>query len=197
VSAEADSQATSSQARAEMTQGQVKSQRTIAERAGLRWPSVAQRTTRSVLRLPPGSRVRNAMLRRAARIAFEAWNRGDFGLVPYVDDAEVETRVAQGSDVPIGFDPVYYGPEGHCRSMEIWNEAWADWDAEIDEVIEVGRDQVLVIARVHCVGAASGITLDEWGAVRYTFREGLILRVDAAFDPDRDRALEALAATAG
>jgi hypothetical protein len=30
--------------------------------------------------------------------------------------------------------------------------------------------------------------------VRYTFREGRILRVDAAFDPDRDRALDALTA---
>jgi hypothetical protein len=175
-----------------MAQGDVKSQRTISERVGLRWPSMAQRTTRSVLRLPPGSRMRGACLRRAAQVAFEAWNRGDFQLVPHMDDAEVETHVGQGSGVPIGFDPVYYGVEGHCRSMEIWNEAWRTWDVEIDEVVEVGRDQVLVIAKVHCVGAASGITLDEWGAIRYTFREGLILRVDASFNPDRDRALDAL-----
>jgi hypothetical protein len=33
---------------------------------------------------------------------------------------------------------------------------------------------------------------DEWGVVRYTFRDGLILRVDAAFAPDKDRAFEAL-----
>jgi hypothetical protein len=197
MSAGADSEATSSQARAEMADDQVKSQRTVAERAGIRWPGVAQRTTRSVLRLPPGSRVRRAMLQRAARIAFEAWNRGDFELVPNVDDPEVETRVTQGSGVVIGLDEVYYGPQGHCRAMEIWNEAWRKWDAEIDEVIEVGRNQVLIIARVYGEGAASGIRLDEWGAVRYTFREGQILRVDGAFDPERDRALEALAAMAG
>jgi hypothetical protein len=175
-----------------MAQGDVKSQRTISERVGLRWPSMAQRTTRSVLRLPPGSRMRRAYLRRAAQVAFEAWMRGDLELVPHMDDAEVETHITQGSGVPIGFDTVYYGAEGHCRSMEIWNEAWQTWGAEIDEIIEEGRDQVLFIARIHCVGAASGIRLDEWGAVRYTFREGLILRVDAAFDPDRDRALDAL-----
>ena len=46
----------------------------------------------------------------------------------------------------------------------IWNEAWPKWDAEIDEVIEEGRDQVLIIARVFGEGAASGIRLDEWGA---------------------------------
>jgi len=50
----------------------------------------------------------------------------------------------------------------------------------------------VVVARVYAEGFASGIELDEWGAVRYTFREGRILRVDAAFDPDRDRALDAL-----
>ena len=50
----------------------------------------------------------------------------------------------------------------------------------------------MVVARVYAEGSASGIELDEWGAVRYTFREGRILRVDAAFDPDRDRALDAL-----
>jgi SnoaL-like domain len=175
-----------------MSQGDVTSGHTIGERAGLRWPSVLQRTTRSVLRLPPGSRMRNAMLRRAARIAWEAWNRGDFELVPNIDDSEVETHITQGSGVAVGIDAVYYGPEGHCQAMKSWNEAWREWRAEIDEVIEVGRDQIIVVARVYAEGAASGIRLDDWGAARYTFAEGRIVRVDAAFDPARDRALEAV-----
>jgi ketosteroid isomerase-like protein len=138
------------------------------------------------------------MLRRAARIAFEAWNRGDFALVPNVDHPEVETRVAQPRlGVAIGMDAVYYGPEGHCRAMETWNEAWREWDAEIEEIIEMGHDQVVVIGRIRAEGAASGIRLDEWGAVRYTFREGRILRVDGAFDPDRGHVLELLDAMAG
>jgi hypothetical protein len=175
--------------------GQRKSQRTIAERAGVRWPSMARRTMRWVLRLPPGSRVRRAMLARAARIAFLSWNRGDFALVPSLDDPEVEAHVTVGGHVAAGLDDVYYGPEGHCQVMEIWNEAWPKWDAEIDKIVEEGRDQVLVIARVYGEAAASGIRLDAWSAVRYTFREGLILRVDGAIDPDRDRALDALGAT--
>ena len=69
-----------------------------------------------------------------------------------------------GSSVTMGLDPVYYGPEGHCRVMADWNEAWQEWDAEIDEIIEEGRDQVLFIARVSGVGAASGIKVDEWSA---------------------------------
>src|SRR6266545_1360076 len=63
-------------------------QRTIAERAGVRWPSMAPRTMQWVLRLRPGSRVRKAMLERFARTAFLSWNRGDYALVPILDDPE-------------------------------------------------------------------------------------------------------------
>ena len=137
--------------------------------------------------------MRRAMLERAARIAFLSWNRGDFALVPALDDPEVETHIITvGSGVAIGLDPIYYGPEGHCRAMEVWNEAWREWDAEIDQVIEEGRDRVLIVGRVWGEGAASGIKLDAWGIVRYTFRDGRIVRVDAAYGPDRDRALDAL-----
>jgi ketosteroid isomerase-like protein len=177
-----------------MADDQIKSQRTIEERIGARWPSMAPRTMRWVLRLPLGSRVRRAMLQRAGRIFFLSWNRGDFALVPSIDDPAVETRMTVGSNVVMGVDPVYYGPEGHCRVMEDWNEAWREWDAEIDEVIEEGRDQVLFIARVSGVGAASGIKVNEWSAARYTFREGRILRIEGALHSDKDRVLEALGA---
>jgi len=132
------------------------------------------------------------MLRQAARAAFEAWHRGDFELVPLIDDPEVETHLTQGTETLVGLDSVYYGPEGHCRSMKVWNEAWQDWDAEIDEIVDEGHDRVLVIARIHAKGLASGVELDQWGAVRYTFRGGRILRVDAAFDTDRVRVLAAI-----
>jgi SnoaL-like domain len=131
------------------------------------------------------------MIERLARTAFHAWNRMDCKLVPDIfDDPQVETHIVRA---PIDADPVYYGPEGHFRAMEVWNEAWREWDGEIDEVIEEGRDH-LIVARVWGEGAASGIKLDAWGTVRYTFRNAQIVRVDAAFDPDRDRALHALGA---
>jgi hypothetical protein len=119
-----------------------------------------------------------------------AWNRSDLELIPDIfDDPEVETHIARA---PIDSDPVYYGPEGHCRAMEVWNDAWREWGGDIEDVIDEGRDQVLIIARVYGEGAASGIRLDGWGAVRYTFSDGRILRVEGAFDPDRHRALDAL-----
>src|SRR5436190_24098211 len=98
-----------------MADDQIKSQRTILERVGIRWPSLARRTMRWVLRLPPGSRVRRAMLERTARIAFLSWNRGDFALVPNLDDPEVETHLPVGGHVAAGLADAYYGPQGHCR----------------------------------------------------------------------------------
>ena len=136
------------------------------------------------------------MLERFARTAFLSWNRGDYALVPVMDDPEVEVHFTVNERIVVGSDPVFYGVDGHCRAMEEWNEAWREWDAEIDEVIEEGSDRVLIVARLHGEGAASGIRLDDWAAVRYTFREGRILRVDGAIDADRDRVLNALGATA-
>jgi ketosteroid isomerase-like protein len=170
-------------------------ERTLPERAGVRWPAMAPRTMRWVLGLRPGSRTRKAMLERFARTAFLSWNRGDYALVPILDDPEIETHFMVRAQMAVGTDNVYHGPDGHCRAMEQWNEAWREWDAEIDEVIEEGRDRVLVVARLYGEGAASGIRLDEWGAARYTFREGRILRIDGAIDLDRDRVLDALGAT--
>ena len=76
--------------------------------------------------------------------------------------------------------------------MALWNEAWPKWDAEIDKIIEEGRDRVVVVARVYGEAATTGIRLDAWSAGRYTFREGLILRVEGTIDPDRAKALEAV-----
>ena len=140
--------------------------------------------------------MRKAILRRAADTAFLAWNRGDFAMVPNIDDPEVETHITMGSRKVVGLDDVYYGPEGHCRAMEAWNDAWEKWDAEIDEVIDEGRDRVMIVCRVHAVGVGSGIELDEWGAVRYTFREGKILRVEGSFASNRDGAINRISSRA-
>jgi hypothetical protein len=152
---------------------------------------------RSVLRLPPGSRVRSAALQRLARVAFLAWNRGDFReIVPHIDDPRVETHVPQGRRGLLGLDAVYYGPEGHCQAMEDWNAAWRQWDADIQDILDEAHDRVLIVARVHGVGAASGIDVNEWMAVRYTFSEGRILRVEGAFETSKGRVLEAINTTA-
>jgi ketosteroid isomerase-like protein len=149
-----------------------------------------------VLRLPPGSRVRRAFLERAARISFEAWVRGDYDVLRVAADPEIEVHVemASGPDgfqVPVGLDEIYHGPDGYCDSMEQWAQSFRNWHAEVDELIEEAPDRFLIIGRHSGEGVASGVKVEQWGAVRYTGRRGRIVRVDAFFGPDRDGAVVA------
>jgi hypothetical protein len=54
------------------------SRRHLEERLALRFPRALTFLGRAVWRLPPRSRLRQALLRRAMRLALEATNRGDY-----------------------------------------------------------------------------------------------------------------------
>jgi hypothetical protein len=92
--------------------------------------------------------------------------------------------------LPVGIDNVYYGPDGYCRAMEEWNAAWRSWRAEIEDVVEVAPNKVLITARHIGEGLVSGVKVEQWGGVLYTFRRGKILRVDGYLFSDRDSVSE-------
>ena len=52
--------------------------RTLDQRLALRFPSLFPGFARRISSLPPGSRLRQASLWRAARLALEAYNRRDW-----------------------------------------------------------------------------------------------------------------------
>src|SRR5436309_16044292 len=91
----------------------------VHEQLFLRLPRVAAVVTRAALRFPPSSWLRQAMIRNALRIGFEALNRGDyeagFALVP--PDYEAITFPEL---VGLGFDPVCRGREGRLRYHRHW-----------------------------------------------------------------------------
>ena len=78
------------------------------------------------------------MLKRLARIAFLSWNRGDFALVPILDDPGVETRITAGSRLPVGLDDVLLRPRWSLPGDGGLERGVATWDAKIDEIIEKG-----------------------------------------------------------
>ena len=57
------------------------SSRTLDQRLALRFPSLFPGFARRISSLPPGSRLRQASLWRAARLALEAYNRRDLEAV--------------------------------------------------------------------------------------------------------------------
>jgi ketosteroid isomerase-like protein len=138
---------------------------------------------------------------RGARTSFDAWVRGDYEVLRAAADPEIEVHVEQASgrvgfEVPVGLDEIYHGPDGYCASMEVWADSFKNWRAEVEEVVEEGPDRFRIVARHSGEGIASGVRLEQWGAIRYTFRHGRIVRVDAFFGPDRADAVEALGAEA-
>jgi ketosteroid isomerase-like protein len=66
---------------------------------------------------------------------FGAWEeyRDDMEAARAYADPEVEVYVAQEADLPVGLDEVYHGPDGYCRAMEEWAEAWRDWRVEVED----------------------------------------------------------------
>jgi hypothetical protein len=163
---------------------------TAGQRIAVRWPGLMHLTTTSVLRLPRGWRLRRSLLERAAQAAYEAWSGDKFQeLAKAAADPEIEVYAAQGG-LPVGMDDVYYGPDGYCRVMEEWNAAWRSWRAEIEDVVEVAPNKVLITARHIGEGLVSGVKVEQWGGVLYTFRRGKILRVDGYLFSDRDSVSE-------
>ena len=60
-------------------------------------------------------------------------------------------------------------------------------------MIDEAPDRIIVIGRHSGQGIASGVQVEQWGAVRYAIRHGRIgVRVDAFFGPDREGAVEAI-----
>jgi ketosteroid isomerase-like protein len=180
-----------------MASDALKSGRTLDQRLNTRFPPVAHAVAASVLRLPPGSRVRRAFVVRTARTSFEAWVRGDYDVLRVAADPKIEVHVDQtsgtdGFEVPVGFDEIYHGPDGYCEAMEVWSQSFRNWRAEVDEVIEEAADRILLIARHSGEGMTSGVELEQWGATRYKIRHGRVVRVDAVFGPNRDGVVEAI-----
>src|SRR5712692_10321285 len=71
------------------------SRRRVEERLGLRFPRALAFVAQMVLRLPQRSRLRQALVRRAVRLSFEATNRGDYEAVFMLYHPEVEMREAK------------------------------------------------------------------------------------------------------
>jgi ketosteroid isomerase-like protein len=115
-----------------------------------------------------------------------AFNRRDVDgmLAPLRPDVQLEPlrAVLEGT--------VYEGHEGLRQWLEDMAEDWEDFAVQLDDLSAVGGDHVLVEARVHARGRASGVVMDAAGAWLCDVREGKVSRV--RFYTDREAALAAI-----
>jgi ketosteroid isomerase-like protein len=164
------------------------SRRHIAERLALRFPGAFAFATRLILRLPPRSRLRQLILRRAVQLAFEATNRGDFEAAFGLWDNDAETTYARQIASLGAFPRKTSGREERVRYQRRWHAEWDGLRFEPVECIDLGN-RLLVLAHAKARGLGSGVAIDQGGAFLLTLSAGRVVREQAFLD--RDEALEA------
>ena len=101
-----------------------RSRRALDERLSLRFPRLADANARMISRLPPRSRLRQAVLRRATELSVEAYNRRDLQAFAIGCDPAFEYRPAR-SVVEAGLvEQCYHGREGHREYVANTAEVW-------------------------------------------------------------------------
>jgi ketosteroid isomerase-like protein len=164
-----------------------RSRRHIEERLAVRFPRLLARVARAVWRLPQGSRLRRAIVRRAVVYGWAAFNRGDFDVSFALYHPNVEAITPSGV-LGLGLEHT------HSRAARIdlqrrWDAEFGEFQFECEELIELGDDRNLVIGRMKGSGLASGAPFEQDWSVLWTISDGLVIREETFFD--RSEALEA------
>ena len=156
--------------------------RPLEMRLAKHFPGFADRAFRLLGRLPPHSRMRQALLKRAAVMGTAAYNRRDLDAVTlgYAPDIEyypyrefVEAGLAE---------PCYRGHQGYRDYIEATYEVWGtDVRLEPTEIIDLG-DRFVLLADMPMRAQASGVPLAQTYAGVSTLRDGLVARQDDYLD---------------
>jgi ketosteroid isomerase-like protein len=145
---------------------------------------------RRIARLPPSSRVRQAVLWRGWRLGLEAYNRRDLEVVSIGFGPELEYYPYR-EFVEAGLaEPCYHGPAGYRAYIAGTYEVWgADVRLEPTELIDMG-DRLVVLADMPMRAQASGVPLGETYACVQTLKDGRVIRQQDFLD--QAEALEAV-----
>jgi hypothetical protein len=162
--------------------------RSLDERLLVRFPRLARLLVSGWGRLPPRSRLRQALLARFMRQAFEAANRRDWDVLLLAVDPQIEYRPSGGWR-SLGLGDLYRGHEGYLEVWETGMEVMADISLELEEVIDFG-DRLFTAGRMTGHGNSSEAFVDQPNFQVATLRRGRAIR-QQDFN-DRDQALKAL-----
>jgi ketosteroid isomerase-like protein len=83
----------------------------------------------------------------------------------------------------------YLGIEGTRQFLAEWDDAWDDWEVEVEDYIDAG-ERVVAIVRQRGRSKATGVPVDMYFAQVWTIRDGQQVRMQMYASPDE--ALEAV-----
>jgi len=159
-----------------------RSTRTLDQRMFLRFPRLVRAYARWFAKLPPGSRLRQAFLRRLLKQGIEAYNRRDMAAVGIAYHPEFEYRPARNWVEAGLLEPSYRGIEGHTAYVAGTAEVFGtEVYVKPVELVDFG-DRIVVLANVPMRAQASGIELTEKFALVSTLKDGLVIRVEEYYD---------------
>ncbi len=159
-----------------------RSSRTLDERLYLRFPRLAAANALLIGRLPPGSRLRDAALRRAVQLGLEAYNRRD--LEAAVIGWHPECEYHPGREwVEAGFvKSCYRGADAYREYVTTVDEVWGGENyLEPIELIDLG-ERVVTLADGSMRAQVSGVPLTEAFALVSTLKDGRPVRHQEYYD---------------
>lgn len=153
---------------------------TPMQRLGLVAPELGRKLLKTVLMLPPDSRIRRAGMRQLVQQAYEAFNRRDWESVVSLLSPDAEHRF--WPEGPEGGAPAFLDMELQVRGRESvrsqfegWLEAWDTFNVIPQEIRDFG-DCLLVVTRMQARGRGSEVAMDQPGADIFWFRDGWCVR---------------------
>jgi len=165
-----------------------RSRRRLVERLAVGVPGLVAPIAALVFRLPPKSRVRQAIVRHVVLLGFEAINRDDLQAAFALYDSNIEV-VEPPSVAKLGLTPVPRGRAGRIHVQRRWHAEWGQMRMEPYEVLDLG-DRVLVISRMKGTGLSSKAPFESDFANVVTLSAGRVIREEMFLD--RTEALAAV-----
>jgi ketosteroid isomerase-like protein len=157
------------------------------ERLALRFPGLLQILARGVWRLPP-SQLRRAVVRRAVKLGWEAFNRRDIEVTFALYHQNCESSWPP-EFIPLGLPPGTSGRDERIREQRKVFDDWRELRYEHDEYIDLGGGRLLTAGRMKGVGPSSGAEVDIAWVALLTTLDGQVVREQIFVD--RQEALEA------
>lgn len=166
------------------------STRPLEQRLAVRFPRLTHAYVRLLFRLPPGSRFRQAVVRRGSQLVTEAFNRRDLDGALVGTSRDVEFRPPREWVEAGFFEPGYRGRAGFDEYVSTWSDVWGpDLRMEAVELIDLG-DRLVLLGDLPTSGTASGVLVTGKFATVSELKGGMTVRVQMYFD--QAEALEAV-----